>query len=222
MIKRFGRAFIGLLFALSLTALPGAAATADSVQHQNSIVLAVAPGAAVHKVTLCHATDSDTNPYVSVTVDVHAAHGSTGHAGHTGPVWDSTLKANHTKWGDIIPPYTEAGISFAGLNWSAAGQAIYNNGCQPVTPGQGGGGCTTNCTPTGGGQQNGTVSGLQSTSAGRGGGQVLGTSTVANSSELPNTSAAGTISAWTIATVAGLIGAAVYWRQLIVPLLPRR
>ena len=34
-------------------------------------------------------------------------------------------------WGDIIPPYTypPANFTYAGLNWTSAGQAIYNNGC---------------------------------------------------------------------------------------------
>ena len=39
-------------------------------------------------------------------------------------------------WGDIIPPYTytdESGNEavFPGRNWSAAGQAIWQNGCEP-------------------------------------------------------------------------------------------
>jgi hypothetical protein len=68
-----------------------------------------------------------------------------GHADHTGPVWDDTLKAQHIKWGDIIPPINEDGVSgsvsipvilpftFDGLNWNDAGIAIYNNNCDPVT-----------------------------------------------------------------------------------------
>ena len=54
---------------------------------------ATAPAAATddeekgdHKVTICHATGSDSNPYVQITVDWHA------------------LKAHHSEhWGDIIP-----------------------------------------------------------------------------------------------------------------------
>ena len=39
---------------------------------------------------------------------------------HLGPVWTASLKASHTKWGDIIPPYTDdQGVSFPGLNYNA-------------------------------------------------------------------------------------------------------
>jgi hypothetical protein len=67
-----------------------------------------------HKVTLCHATGSSTNPFVTITVDYHA------------------LKAGHTAdKGDIIPPTTIDGVTYS-ANWDAAGQAIFNNGCKPV------------------------------------------------------------------------------------------
>lgn len=56
---------------------------------------------------------------------------------HTGPVWDPTLKAQHIKWGDIIPPFDANGdprpdpslIS----NWPS-GQDIFENDCNPVVP----------------------------------------------------------------------------------------
>ena len=67
-----------------------------------------------HKVTLCHATGSATNPYVMITVDYHALQN-----GHTAAK------------GDIIPPTTINGVTYSG-NWDAAGQAIFNNGCQAV------------------------------------------------------------------------------------------
>jgi hypothetical protein len=38
-------------------------------------VSATAQGAPDHKVTLCHGTASDTNPYVEITVDFHALAG---------------------------------------------------------------------------------------------------------------------------------------------------
>ena len=67
-----------------------------------------------HKVTLCHATGSSTNPYVLITVDYHA------------------LKNGHTAAkGDIIPPTTINGVTYSG-NWDANGQAIFNNGCKPL------------------------------------------------------------------------------------------
>ncbi|MEX2293734.1 MAG: hypothetical protein WD691_08085, partial [Acidimicrobiales bacterium] len=81
------------------------------------------------EVTICHATDSDTNPYVRITVDESAVDGvgAADHFGtHTGPIWDSTLKAQHISWGDLIPPVAPY---HAGLNWTTAGQAIWTNGC---------------------------------------------------------------------------------------------
>jgi len=86
-----------------------------------------APAQVVDKVTLCHRTNSNTNPYVVVTPDVSGV--INGHADHTGPVWDPSLKADHIKWGDIIPPFDygdpNAPTHFAGLNWDSAGQDIY-------------------------------------------------------------------------------------------------
>ena len=53
-----------------------------------------------------------------------------GHLNHTGPVFPAD------DWGDIIPPYTYTDQSgneavFPGRNWDAAGQAIWQNGCDP-------------------------------------------------------------------------------------------
>ena len=81
---------------------------------------ATAPAAATddeekgdHKVTICHATGSDSNPYVQITVDWHA------------------LKAHHSEhWGDIIP----GGHKWEGRNWGDDEQAIYYNGCVPCPP----------------------------------------------------------------------------------------
>jgi len=89
------------------------------------------------KVTICHRTNSDTNPYVVITPDVSGV--LNGHAGHTGPVWNPTLKAAKTKWGDIIPAfYHDGGQLFAGQNLAALGgadldilgQAILDNSCR--------------------------------------------------------------------------------------------
>jgi hypothetical protein len=90
-------------------------------------------GTPEHKITLCHATDSRSNPYVEVTVDV-ASTQFQGHAGHDGPIFSPDLP-DHTKWGDIIPPFDfGAAGSYAGKNWTAAGQAIWNAGCTVVIP----------------------------------------------------------------------------------------
>lgn len=107
--------------------------------------LAVVPGASSalagnenpgDNVTICHATSSDSNPYV---VNSPNKNGNvSGHADHTGPVWNPSLKAAHTDWGDIIPPFDyneqDQVKHFAGLNWDANGQAWYENSCVvPIT-----------------------------------------------------------------------------------------
>lgn len=88
------------------------------------------------KQTICHRTDSNTNPYVVNTPNKNGD--VSGHAGHTGPVWNSTLKAQHVKWGDIIPPfsYNDHGTTktFPGLNPNLAGRAIAANGCRIPPP----------------------------------------------------------------------------------------
>jgi hypothetical protein len=92
-----------------------------------------------HKVTICHATASMTNPYVRITVDQAAVDGVSGHgpadhlARHTGPVWDPSM-TKHSTWGDIIPPFYSDGTAdgLPSLNWTAAGQAIFYNDCKPA------------------------------------------------------------------------------------------
>jgi hypothetical protein len=103
--------------------------SAGAIFAANSAVSAVAG-----KLTICHRTNSNTNPYVEITPSINGV--INGHEGHTGPIWDPTLKAQHIKWGDIIPPFT----GFAGQNWTAEGQQILANGCDipntvvPVDP----------------------------------------------------------------------------------------
>lgn len=85
-------------------------------------------------VTICHRTNSNSNPYVKITVDDDAVDGKGGadHYGeHQGPVWNATLKAQHIKWGDIIPPVSP---HHEGLNWTEEGRAIYDNDCVAGTP----------------------------------------------------------------------------------------
>ncbi|MDQ1481356.1 MAG: hypothetical protein QOI44_2217 [Actinomycetota bacterium] len=84
-----------------------------------------------HKITLCHRTDSRSNPYVTESVDVASALFE-GHDGHNGPVFSPDLP-QHEKWGDIIPAFDFGpGEQYAGKNLPA-GQAILDNGC--VLPG---------------------------------------------------------------------------------------
>ena len=84
-----------------------------------------------HKVTICHATDSRTNPYVIITVDVASILGTRGHDGHDGPVFHAGL-AKHEKWGDVIPAFDYGdGYSYAGQNWNQ-GAAIEACGAQEL------------------------------------------------------------------------------------------
>jgi hypothetical protein len=100
------------------------------------------------KITICHRTNSDTNPYTVDTVSYDAATGALGndngkgdHTQHTGPVFDNTVTYpsphNGDQWGDIIPAIP-APINSPGLNWNTAGMAIFANGCNvpptQVTP----------------------------------------------------------------------------------------
>jgi hypothetical protein len=118
------------------------------------------------KVTICHRTDSVKNPYTKPDVDVDSIgggkdEGEGDHTTHTGPVATSEtlaqgLKDSNQKWGDIIPPFGQ----YPGYNWTAEGQAVYNNGCNYITGGQGGGETPpptpTPTTTTTGGQGGGT------------------------------------------------------------------
>jgi len=80
-------------------------------------------------VTLCHATSSQTNPYVVITTDDDGVlgAGSSGGNGHD----------SHS--GDIIPPFDYTDNkgnpqSYPGKNWDAAGQATFANECEPPPP----------------------------------------------------------------------------------------
>ncbi|MEA2453389.1 MAG: hypothetical protein QOG04_2099 [Actinomycetota bacterium] len=67
-----------------------------------------------HKVTICHATGSATNPFVMITP---AASGV--FHGHLG----------HQDGRDIVPPFTYNGQTYS-QNWDDEGQAMFNNGCE--------------------------------------------------------------------------------------------
>lgn len=104
-----------------------------------SPALATQPTETGHKVTICHRTHSDTNPYVQITVDIASAGYGLGKgdhfAEHKGPVWELGLKEQHIEWGDIIPPYEyqpEDGdlFVFPGYNWTDAGIDFYENDCK--------------------------------------------------------------------------------------------
>jgi hypothetical protein len=90
-----------------------------------------------NKVTICHATGSQTNPYVQISPNANGVI-----SGHV----------NHQDTRDIIPPFSYnhgTTKSFPGQNFDASGQAVLRNGCK-VTIGQGGGGGGGGTTNTGG------------------------------------------------------------------------
>ena len=117
---RIGARASRLLALGAATALLGGAAFAANAGAADSTE---------HKVTICHASDSRSNPYELITVDYHSAtHG--GHDGHDGPVFDPAV--DQGKWGDIIPPF-DLGKSdaYPGKNYTD-GAAILANGCRVV------------------------------------------------------------------------------------------
>jgi LPXTG-motif cell wall-anchored protein len=84
-----------------------------------------------HKITLCHRTDSYTNPYVTITVDV-ASVLHHGHDGHGGRVFFAAIP-KHEKWGDIIPPFNfGSGEIYGGKNWTSEGTVLFNQGCTTI------------------------------------------------------------------------------------------
>jgi len=75
------------------------------------------------KITICHATASNTNPYVTQTPNVSSIVNGLGGHGSSGVNVD-----------DIIPPfdYTQNGVvkHYPGNHWDAGGQLIWNLGCK--------------------------------------------------------------------------------------------
>jgi hypothetical protein len=159
------RAFaLGSAVALAALSVPGIALATPGDNNGNKN----------DKQTICHATNSNTNPYVVITPNKDGD--VDGHAKHTGPIWAADLKAQHISWGDIIPPfdYNDHGTDahYPGQNWTAEGQAWFNNGC--AAPTGGGGGTTTGATTTGGTTTGGTTTGGTTTGGSTTGGSTTG------------------------------------------------
>ena len=106
-----------------------------------SAVLATAPVG--HTVPVCHANSDEKEPYVLENPDISQVGylgDTSGHAGHGNDgVWYPGAKADKFNWGDIIAPYdykpddATPNFHYDGLNWTAEGQAIFNNGCVAPT-----------------------------------------------------------------------------------------
>ncbi len=122
------------------------------------------------KVTLCHATSSRTNPYVTITVDANSVL-RRGHGDHTGPIFPAD------GWGDIIPPFG----TYPGLNWPA-GQTLLASGCDTGALG------LTSTPTTTGAQPGSTVAGNVATTTPR-----ATTTTVARGRTTTTTSPQGSV-----------------------------
>lgn len=84
----------------------------------------------------CHQTNSASNPYSATPFSTGYSEvnggGQSDHSLHTGEVFDPSIHNQQNRtWGDIIPPVP--GLP-DGLNWTAEGQAIWNNDCEIPTP----------------------------------------------------------------------------------------
>lgn len=75
------------------------------------------------KVMLCHATGSETNPYVKITVSAAGAF-----HGHLDDNFGG-IHGDHQNGEDIIPPFTYKNNAYS-QNWDAEGQAIFRNDCE--------------------------------------------------------------------------------------------
>jgi hypothetical protein len=96
------------------------------------------------KVTICHRTHSETNPYVRITVDYNSVNRKSGHQGHDEIfAGEHVFKAGIYKrakdklWGDIIPSDTSGLNRWQPLNMTALGAQIYAGtvaGCPSFNP----------------------------------------------------------------------------------------
>jgi hypothetical protein len=90
---------------------------------------------AKEKVTICHRTNSDKHPYVEISVGAKGA--IKGHGAHHAAtvVWGPKLKADHQRWGDIIPAFDVGGTHFDGLNLDTEGGANGDTSGQSILDG---------------------------------------------------------------------------------------
>jgi SdrD B-like domain/Putative Ig domain len=96
------------------------------------------------KVTICHRTHSETNPYVRITVDYNSVNKKSGHQGHDEIfAGEHVFKAGIYKrakdklWGDIIPADPSGLNRWQPLNWTFLGVQIYSGivgGCPSYDP----------------------------------------------------------------------------------------
>jgi outer membrane biosynthesis protein TonB len=77
------------------------------------------------KVKICHATASQSNPYVSIEIDSSSIEN---------PKDKKYLNGHGEHEKDIIPPFSFNESTFPGKNWDDTGQVIWKNDCKIITP----------------------------------------------------------------------------------------
>ena len=99
-----GRKTIGLVMAITGSCMAYAGLTLG-----NSTASASKDSA---KVSICHATSSESVPYVSIVVAQSSVDGlgNNDHSSHTGPVWYPGATADGIVWGDIIRMHEPAAL----------------------------------------------------------------------------------------------------------------
>jgi len=81
----------------------------------SAVAAGVAAGAPKEHVVLCHFTGDQKTPYIVIETSPSGAY-----------------NAHYPHHSDIIPPFEFKGATYS-RNWDAEGQAVWNNGCRPVT-----------------------------------------------------------------------------------------
>jgi hypothetical protein len=87
-------------------------------------------------VSVCMASGAASVPYALEQFSATAIINGKGVAHKEGPANDPVVGVfPATPWGNIVPPVTHtSGKVFAGLNWDADGQRIWNAGCEYAVP----------------------------------------------------------------------------------------
>jgi hypothetical protein len=126
--KRLGATIgtLGVVVASTgMLVLSGAGANADTTPTVSTLV------------ALCHANNNDKQPYVVRNIAPSANGALQGHEKHAGSIWEPGMKADHDKWGDIIPDFyyrDKDGLTkhFLGMNWTLEGRGVFESGCVPT------------------------------------------------------------------------------------------
>ncbi|MFA5944173.1 MAG: hypothetical protein WC876_06880 [Candidatus Thermoplasmatota archaeon] len=101
--------------------------------------------------TFCHATASESNPFVTTTTSYDGVH-------------DGHLGDSHQDGDDIVPPFTYHD-ELHSQNWDSAGQAIFDNGCAAPTTGTSTTTTSTSERPTSTSESTTTTTGSETTSS---------------------------------------------------------